>query len=60
MVILTYRIFRIFLQNRIMVDGAKFKRHDSGGLFRSRLLKRAAAIKVHIFFVMKLHVAYFS
>ena len=24
-------IFRTFLQSRIMVDGAKFKSHDSGG-----------------------------
>ena len=25
--------FRIFLQARIMVDGAKFNSHDSGGHF---------------------------
>ena len=25
--------FRIFLQSRIMVDGAKFNSHDSGGHF---------------------------
>ena len=25
--------FRIFLQTRIMVDGAKFNSHDSGGHF---------------------------
>ena len=26
--------FRIFLQTRIMVDGAKFNSHDSGGRFK--------------------------
>ena len=31
--------FRIFLQPRIMVEGAKFNSHDRGGHFKSRLLK---------------------
>ena len=40
--------FRIFLQTRIMVDGAKFNGHYSGGYFKSRLLKIATARKIHI------------
>ena len=40
--------FKTFLQTRIMVDGAKFNSHDSGGHFKSRYLKMAAARKIHI------------
>ena len=39
---------KIFLQIRIMVDGAKFNSHDSDGHFKSRLLKMAAAGKINI------------
>ena len=38
-------IFRIFIQTRIMMVGAEFNRHDSGGHFQSQLLNMAAARK---------------
>ena len=40
---------KIFLQIRVMVDGAKFNGHDSGSHFlKSCLLKMATERKIHI------------
>ena len=50
----TQTSLRSFLQTRIMVDGAKFNSQDSGGHLKSRLLKMAAARKIHSIFVIKL------
>ena len=37
--------FRIFSQTRIMVDGAKFNRYDSGGLFLKSTFKNGCCRK---------------
>ena len=45
---ITQTRFRIFLQTRMVVDGANFSSHYSGSHFKNRLLKMNTVRKLHI------------